>query len=39
MNVYDFKLTDEEVSSITALDEQARLCNKFQFFDQANLFA
>jgi diketogulonate reductase-like aldo/keto reductase len=39
MNVYDFKMTEEEINQISALNQNNRLCNKFEMFNKANLFA
>ena len=38
IQVYDFKLSEEEVSQIDALDKQERICNKFQFFGAFDFF-
>jgi len=39
MGIFDFKLTEEEVQGIKKLDKRIRLCNKFDFFEDFDIFA
>ena len=39
MNIYDFRLTAEEVEKVNELDAKERLCNKFEFCGFFDVFA
>ena len=39
IEIYDFKLTDEEIQGIDNLDKRIRLCNKFEMIEKFDCFA
>lgn len=39
MEVFDFKLTQEEIEGVEKLDKRIRLCNKFEMTEKFDCFA
>ena len=39
MQIFDFKLTEEEIEEVNKLDTRRRLCNHFQVWGRFDLFA
>ena len=39
MEIFDFKLTEEEISGINKLETGRRLCNKFEIMEKYDCFA
>jgi diketogulonate reductase-like aldo/keto reductase len=39
MDIFDFRLTDEEIDEVAKLNGPIRLCNKFPFLDNTDVFA
>lgn len=38
-NVFDFKLTEDEIAAVEKLDKEIRLCNKFEMMEKYDIFA
>ena len=39
MEVFDFRLTDQEIEEVAKLNGPIRLCNKFEMFERFDFFA